>query len=55
MPPFFHVCHEEAGARMELPAGVASPTSYPGVADLNTTFGPDFPKASCTWFVCSVS
>lgn len=22
---------------------------------LGTTFGPDFPKASCPWFVCSVS
>lgn len=32
MPLSFCVCHEEAGARMELPAVATSPVSYPGVA-----------------------
>lgn len=53
MPLCFRVCQEEAGARMEFPAVVTSPMSYPGVAGLNTTFGPNFPK-SFMWFVCSV-
>lgn len=32
-----------------------SPIPYQGVAVLNATFGPLFPNALCTWFVCSIS